>query len=64
LRKKEDVESKKKWIGKADFKKTFGKNNTCLKFTIPLIHTTSPQISHSYRDYNKSKWVDKKNFII
>lgn len=66
-KRKEFLESKTKWTTKEDFKKTFGKHSTNLK-PIPSIIATGSPPTYSYlpkfREIDKSKWVNDKNFKI
>ena len=62
-KRREFLETKNKWSSNIDFKKVFGKNSTNLKMLPSGIGgSSSPKSSHQFRDIDRSKWVNNKNF--
>lgn len=65
LRSKEIKESKKRWVSNTEFKRFFGKVKS--KSLISNLTSQSPYLSpssHQFRDKNKEKWINQKNFYI
>ena len=63
IRRKEFLESKKKWISKEDFHRHFGLRTTSIKPIANIMNYGEPVSSHKYRDINPSKWITPNGFI-
>ena len=77
-RRKEFMESKKKWMCNEDFKKVFGKQTLAMRDKEELMYNSrlyeeskknekseyKSVLNYAYRTTDKSKWICKKNFIV
>ena len=63
IRRKEFLESKKKWISKEDFHRHFGLRTTSIKPIANIMNYGEPVSSHKYRDINPFKWITPNGFI-
>jgi len=65
MKNKEFLESKTKWISNYDFRRTFGKRTEMMNDKPLVEYKNAPYTSpgkFTFRDANKTKWVNKKNF--
>ena len=63
IKRKEFLESKKKWMSKEDFHRVFGVRSTSIKPIPSVMIYGKPVSSHKYRDIYPEKWITPNGFI-
>ena len=64
FKKKEFLESKKKWISNEDFHRVFGLHTTSLKPIPNAMDTGDPISKYKFRDEYPSKWLTSNGFVV
>ena len=62
-RRREFVESKKKWVTKEDFHRVFGLHTTSIKPIINTLTGGEPISKYKYRDIFPEKWLTSNGFV-
>ena len=63
IKRKEFLESKKKWMSKEDFHRVFGIRSTSIKPIPSIMIYGKPVSSHKYREIYPEKWITPNGFI-
>ena len=64
VKRKEFIESKKKWLSKEDFHRVFGLHTTSIKPIPNVIGAGMPLSYYKYRDIHPDKWLTSSGFIV
>ena len=64
VKRKEFIESKKKWLSKEDFHRVFGLHTTSTKPIPNVIGAGMPLSYYKYRDIHPDKWLTSNGFIV
>ena len=64
IKRKEFIESKKKWLSKDDFHRVFGLHTTSIKPIPNVIGAGVPISYYKYRDIHPDKWLTSSGFVV
>jgi hypothetical protein len=64
VKRKEFIESKKKWLSKEDFHRVFGLHTTSTKPIPNVIGAGMPLSYYKYRDIHPDKWLTSSGFVV
>ncbi len=64
MRRKEDIENKKKWVSKYAFQNKVGKSAMIPISNYVRLTPSNPPVVYVFRPDEKKKWISDKGFLI